>query len=197
MTGSGSAGVMVGFGHQPAAVERVAAHQRDAPFGAEARAVVGVLDVGAAGQLVVHQLGVGREDDRQAVALRAQAEIQVVVDDVVGFVETAEPFEDIAADHLAGAGHRSHFAHDTGHAEGAVVGALGEAERVARMGFRQVLAAVLHFAVRVEQPGADDADLGALRLFQPGRRASRRMAPRRRRSGTAGSRRVPRRRRHC
>ena len=128
-----------------------------------------VLQPIAAGRFVVDQRCMRRVDGQLAGLVRAQAEIQVVVDDLVRFVEAAERLEDVAAHQHAGAGHRDDVALGQRQAEIARVVRRREAEGVARDARRrEEHAGVLHLAVRIQQLRPDDRHFRPLRMFQQG-----------------------------
>ena len=106
--------------------------------------------------------------------MRAQAEIKIVVHDIVGLVEAADRVEGLPAGHQAGAGHRDDLALREREPEitGLVLGGIAEG-MPGDAGPRQKHAGVLHPAVGIEELGTDHAHLRPLRHLdehvEPGR----------------------------
>ena len=131
------------------------------------RQVVIVLDLRPAGQFVVDQAGIGREDRAQPGAMGAQAEVQVVVDDTMRFVEAAQPVEDLPPHQHAGAGDRDYVALGQRQAEIARLVLGIEPKRVPAQAIAsKEHAGVLHLAVGIQQLRPGDADPRLLRMFQ-------------------------------
>ena len=99
--------------------------------------------------------------------MRAQTEVEVVVDDLVGFLETAERLKDTASHQHAGAGHRDDIALCQRQAEIARLVRRGKAERVARDAARgKEHAGVLHLAAGIQKLRPHDRHLRPLRVLE-------------------------------
>ena len=99
--------------------------------------------------------------------MRAQAEVQVVVDDLVGFLKTAERLKDTAPHQHAGAGHGDDIALRQRQAEIARLVGRGKAERVARDAPRgKEHARVLHLAAGIQQLRPHHRHLRPLRVLE-------------------------------
>ena len=159
--------VVVGVARQTRVEVGIAGGEQRAPPRLEVPQIEDILQPVAAGRLVVHQRGVWREHDQLPGAMRAQAEVEVVVDDLVRFLEATERFVDAAPHQHAGAGHRNDIALCQGQAEVTRFVGRGEAERVARDATcRQEHTGVLHLAVGIQQLRPDHRHLRPLRMFQ-------------------------------
>ena len=122
-------------------------------------------DFGAARHLVMDERGVRCVDDPQAGAPHAQAKVEVVVDDRVTLVETADFVERRAPHQQAGAGQARDVALRCGQTEAADILALGEPKGVPPVAVVQKQAGVLDAAVGIEQPWPHHPDFAPLRML--------------------------------
>ena len=155
--------VIVGMARQMRVEERIARGEHAAPFPGEAGRVEILRHGFPAGEFMMDQRRARRVDRAQPGAMGAQAEIQVVVDDVVRLVETAQMVEHGAADEQAGAGDGDHLPPCQREAEIPRIVFRGIAEGVAADTVAQKHAGVLDSAVGIQQAGARDG--GAVRHF--------------------------------
>ncbi len=128
-----------------------------------------VLHIRAARHLVVDQLRVRRIHNRQARLPGPQAEIHVVVDDLVRLVEPADAIEDVAAHQHAGTGDSRDIPLRERQAEITRIVLGQESKRMAAGAERgQKYPGMLDLAVRIEQLRPDNPHLRTLRMFQQG-----------------------------
>ena len=96
---------IVGMTRQVRIEIRIARSELRLPVIVEMREVIHVLQPFPAGEFVMDQCRIGRENCQIAGLVGSQAEIQIVVDDLVRFIETTQGFEQFAPHQQAGAGH--------------------------------------------------------------------------------------------
>src|SRR5580704_9195393 len=147
-------------------IKRVPRRQLVSPTLVERGRVEIIGNRGTAGEFVVDQRRKGCVDDPPAAGTGAQAEIDVVIDDVVSLIKPAEGIELAAAYQEASAGNRNDIARRQRQAKIAEIVFGGEAERMSPAARHPKYAGVLDFAVGIEQTSANDTNFGLLGIFK-------------------------------
>ena len=159
--------VVVGVARQARTEIWITAGEYGLPTFLEMAKIEYVFQAITAGGFVMQQRCIRRVYDELAALVSAQAEVEIVVDDLVRFLEAAERLVDAAPHQHAGAGHCNDVALGQCKTEIARIIRWGETEGMARDAWRgKEHARVLHLVIGVEQLRTDHRHFRPIDMFQ-------------------------------